>query len=158
MNTFIQSKKIKLIAGSQAILNAALKGNSELAKLLGIVVPDQWSEFGEVILEYALEQIKGDPSENGWWMWFPVLKRNNLLIGSCGYKGKPNQGMVEIGYEVISSQREKGFATEIAGALIQNAFQFNTVDRVIAHTLNEENASSKVLKKCRVQMGRGIRR
>ncbi|KAA3620920.1 MAG: N-acetyltransferase [Bacteroidetes bacterium] len=148
MKNNIQSENIRLIAGHKDLLIAALNGNSELAQSLGVVVPDQWSEFGEVVLKYALEEINKEPSQNGWWMWFPVLKECNLLIGSCGYKGKPVEGIVEIGYEVIPSQRRRGYATEIASALIHNAFNHKNVHTVQAHTLAEENASTKVLKKC----------
>lgn len=151
MVKFIESQNIKLIAGTEEVLSACLKGNDELESLLGILVPMQWSEFGEVILEYSLEQIQKDPGQIYWWTWLPVHKKDNLLIGSCGYKGEPTNGMVEIGYEVIESYRNKGFATEIAQVLVKNAFEDEQVNIVQAHTLADKNASSKVLSKCGFQ-------
>lgn len=148
MSISIHSENIRLIAGNKALLSAALENNSSLGKILGVTVPEKWSDFGEVVVKYAYEQIKTDPTQNGWWMWFPVLKESNLLIGSCGYKGKPVEGIVEIGYEVIPAQRERGYATEIAQTLIHNAFKHKYVHTVQAHTLAEENASTKILKKC----------
>ncbi len=55
---------------------------------------------------------------------------------------------MEIGYEVIPAYRGIGLATEIAACLVDNAFNLPEVNHIIAHTLPEENASGKVLKKC----------
>jgi RimJ/RimL family protein N-acetyltransferase len=59
--------------------------------------------------------------------------------------------MVEIGYEVIEPYRNKGFATEIALALVKNAFEYKDVNLVQAHTLADKNPSTKVLVKCGFQ-------
>ena len=49
-----------------------------------------------------------------WWAYLPVLKKTKTLLGSCGYKGDPKNGMVEIGYEVAEAYRGWGLATEMA--------------------------------------------
>ena len=72
-------------------------------------------------------------------------------MGSCGYKGEPKDGMVEIGYEVAEAYRGRGLATEMAKALIQNAFNDNAVMYVQAHTLAAVNESGSVLVKCGMQ-------
>ena len=77
-----------------------------------------------------------------------VLRKTKTLVGSCGYKGQPKNGMVEIGYEVAEGYRGWGLATEMAKALIQNAFKSEEVDYVQAHTLAMVNESGSVLKKC----------
>jgi len=151
MDKIIESQNIRLIAGTEAVLSACLKGNDQLSTLLNIKVPWQWSEFGEVVIQFALEQIQQDAKQNYWWTWLPIHKKDNLLIGSCGYKGKPEEGMVEIGYEVIEPYRNKGFATEIALALVKNAFEYKDVNLVQAHTLADKNPSTKVLVKCGFQ-------
>ena len=75
------------------------------------------------------------------------IKKTKTLLGSCGYKGDPKNGMVEIGYEVAAPFRGWGLATEMAKALIHAAFKSNGVEYVQAHTLAEENESCSVLKK-----------
>lgn len=101
---------------------------------------------------YALDKLKSGEREFGWWTYLPIHKAENKLIGSCGYKGQPNEdGEVEIGYEIKSEYRNKGLATELAKALVENAFNFDTVNSVQAHTLGEVNASTKVLSKCGFQ-------
>lgn len=137
-----------LLNSTQEILNTVLAGNDALAKHLDVIIPQQWSEFGEAPFLYALEKLKEDDKQSIWWSWLPILVSENTLIGNCGYKGPPEKGVVEIGYEVALDYRQKGYATEMANALVRNAFTFPDVDLVLAHTLAEENASVHVLRKC----------
>ena len=85
-----------------------------------------------------------------WILGFNITNRESKeCIGQCGFKGPPNSdGVVEIAYCVEPKQQGNGFATEAAGALVQFAFQHNTVNLVLAHTLPESNASTRVLTKC----------
>ena len=145
----MKSKRLKLINCDATILNSILKGNKALAKSLQIKVPENWTEFGKPIFEYSLNQITIDPESKIWWTYLPINIETNTLIGSCGYKGKPDKnGMVEIGYEVAKTYRNLGFATEIANLLLAKAFQKQMVKLVKAHTLAQKNASVKVLQKC----------
>jgi RimJ/RimL family protein N-acetyltransferase len=79
-----------------------------------------------------------------------------MLIGNCGYKGPPKEGVVEIGYEVAELYRGQGFATEIATALIEHAFSDHRVEQILAHTLAEENASVHILRRCGFRFGGNI--
>lgn len=137
-----------LLNSTQEILNTVLAGNDALAKHLDVIIPQQWSEFGEAPFLYALDKLKEDDKQSIWWSWLPILVSENTLIGNCGYKGPPEKGVVEIGYEVALDYRQNGYATEMAKALVKNAFAFQDVDLVLAHTLAEENASVHVLRKC----------
>ena len=61
--------------------------------------------------------------------------------------GPPRDGVVEIAYGVAPDFEGRGYATEAARALVDIAFQSSEVKRVIAHTLERTNASSRVLLK-----------
>lgn len=142
------SNKIKLIRCDQHILETILKGDDFLAQLLNINVAENWSEFGAVIFKFILEKIKDDPTSKSWWTYLPIEIKTNTLIGSCGYKGPPDEaGMVEIGYEVAAAKRNLGYATEIVQLLVDHAFQHQDVHFIQAHTMAEENASVSVLRK-----------
>lgn len=145
----VETKNLLLIAGDTAIMRAAIDGNEILAKELNVIVPDDWTEFGVGALQYSLDRISQSKEENGWWTYLPIHKASNKLIGSGGYKGGPTpEGTVEIGYEIAPNYRNRGLATEMAKGLIKNAFNDNRVKSVIAHTLGEENPSTRVLQKC----------
>jgi RimJ/RimL family protein N-acetyltransferase len=97
-----------------------------------------------------LAKLHASAAEDFWVHGFAILLRESgAEVGSCGFKGPPGaEGMVEIAYGVDERQRGKGFATEAAAALAEFAYSHPEVRRVIAHTLPEPNASTRVLTKC----------
>lgn len=148
----IETERLLLLSCTPDMLEQALAGDEALAACLRVNVPALWTEFGAPVLSYALEQLKlGDAGKN-WWTYFPIHKSDHSLIGTCGYKGPPNEaGEVEIGYEIAEAYRNRGLATELAKALADKAFHAEGVRSVLAHTLGEVNASTKVLSKCGFQ-------
>ncbi|MBL7977581.1 MAG: GNAT family N-acetyltransferase [Bacteroidetes Order II. Incertae sedis bacterium] len=77
-----------------------------------------------------------------------VHRTEKSLVVNGGFKGAPsNECIEEIGDEVVPAYRNLGMATEFADALIQHAFSYKEVNKIMAHTLAEENASVRVLKK-----------
>ncbi|MBV5314298.1 MAG: GNAT family N-acetyltransferase [Prolixibacteraceae bacterium] len=145
----IETTNLKLIQCDPEILKSAIEGDEILAKTLKVTVQDNWTEFGVGALQYSLDRLLESQDENGWWTYFPIHKQDNKLIGSGGYKGKPTtNGTVEIGYEIALSYRNRGLATELTKGLIENAFRDEKVELIIAHTLGQENPSTKVLQKC----------
>lgn len=145
----IETENLKLIPCNTEILKYAIAGNEVLAEKLGITVADNWTEFGVSALQYALDKLLESKEEEEWWTFFPIHKKDNRLIGSGGFNGKPTEdGIVELGYEIMEAYRNQGFATEMAKGLIQKAFANNNVSTIIAHTLGQENPSTSVLTKC----------
>lgn len=144
----LQSKRLRFISVTQEIIDKVLEGNSAISAFLNVEVADDWTEFGSSPFIYVRNKLLDDPGTEGWWSWLVILKDQNALIGNCGFKGPPHDNGVEIGYEVAKSLRGIGLATEIAAVLVDRAFTFPEVSHVLAHTLAEENASCKVLRKC----------
>lgn len=145
----IETENLMIISCDSEILKSAIQGNEILSKKLGITIQDDWTEFGIGALKYSLDRLLENEQENGWWTYFPIHKSDNKLIGSGGYKGKPTtDGTVEIGYEIAPTYRNRGLATEMTMGLVENAFRNEKVKSIIAHTLGQENPSTKVLLKC----------
>jgi RimJ/RimL family protein N-acetyltransferase len=97
-----------------------------------------------------LESAKaGDP----WQFGFAVIhKIDNVLIGMGGFPGPPDsEGVAEIAYGIAPSYQGRGYATEVAHALIDFASTDSRVRTIRAHTLAETNASTRVLEKCGFQ-------
>ncbi len=87
-----------------------------------------------------------DPFRHGFAL---IHKADNLVIGSLGFTGPPDQdGIVEIAYGIAPAYQNRGFATEAAKAGVEFALSRDTVTKVIAHTLPSFNASAHVLTKC----------
>ena len=57
-------------------------------------------------------------------------------------------GTVEIGYSILPQWQRRGYATELAKLLLENAFSFLHVQRVIAQTTESNQASVAVLRAC----------
>ena len=96
-----------------------------------------------------LELLHRCDSNDPWVPGFSMMHRESgVTVGSCGFKGPPADGMVEIAYGVNDEHQGKGFATEAAEALVRFAFGDDRVRIVSAHTLPEANASGRVLTKC----------
>jgi RimJ/RimL family protein N-acetyltransferase len=145
----IETKNLKLIPCDQEILQSAIEGNDILAEKIRASVQENYTEFGSAALQYSLDKLSASEEEKNWWTYFPVYKQENKVIGSGGYKGKPSaEGIVELGYEIAPEYRNRGIATEMTQGLIENAFRDLRVKTIIAHTLGQENPSTKVLQKC----------
>jgi len=148
----IETQRLTLISATPTLLKAAIKGDEVLAEVLDVEVVKNWTVFGVPALNYTLIKINSDPKALGWWAYFPILKTENKLIGSGGFKGPPEEnGIVEIGYEINEHFRNQGLATEFAKGLINHAFSIAQVQQVIAHTLAHNNASTKVLRNAGMQ-------
>jgi RimJ/RimL family protein N-acetyltransferase len=143
----IQTKNLQLITCELSYLEAILRNKKELESILNISVPDSWPEFPESI-SYTYELLKSDPSLLDWWMYLFIHAKDKVLIGSGGFKGRPDRsGMVEIGYQIVPVYRNRGFATEASRGFIDYAFSHPQVKWVDAHTLAERNASTRVIEK-----------
>jgi RimJ/RimL family protein N-acetyltransferase len=152
----MQHSSIRLIACTAPIFRSILEGDAKIAEDLNVNVIPNWSEFGPPAFEYGLRAVIEKPSDAKWWTYLPVHIESNTLIGSCGYKGPPKNGMVEIGYEVAASYRNQGYATEIVKLLIKMASEDGNVQKIIAHTLAHENASTRVLTKSTFKLSEEI--
>ena len=146
-----KSSRLTYINCTSEILEQIFLGDESLADYLNINIPERWTEFGEEPFRYVLNKLELDPNAVNWWSWLPVLTSEKMLVGNCGYKGPPANGVVEIGYEVAEDYRGNGLATEMANAMIEYAFSHPSVSTIVAHTLPFENHSVSVLRKCGFQ-------
>ncbi len=143
----IRTPRLELISCDLETLRAIAAGREALAAHLGVAIPDGWPEFPEAY-RHALELLEEDLDVGGWWTYVFVARGEAALVGSGGYKGKPDvDGAVEIGYEIAPAFRRRGFATEAAEALARFAFTDPDVCTVLAHTLPRSSASTRVLDK-----------
>jgi len=126
---------------------ASLQGPRVLARLEGIDVPPTWPprELTDALALYARGLDAGD-CRRGWGIWLMVSQAGGTLVGSAGFKGRPDPaGCVEIGYGVEPGWRRRGFATEAVRRLVQWAWE-QGVRRVVAECDERNRASAGVLR------------
>ena len=151
----LKTDNLELIAATYEHIRAELDCPERLGFLLNTQIDPDWppGEYDRDAQKFFCDCMKENSTAAlGWYIWYAIKRANNnetsLLIGAGGYFGPPDKdGILEIGFSVVTSQRHKGYATEIANALVENAFNDNRVYKVIAHTTIQNKASCKVLKK-----------
>lgn len=135
---------VRLLPASVEHLEALRSDPSAFAELIGSPVPRGWPEFGESI-GFTIDRLRGHPEEADWWMHF--FLSGDTVVGSGGFVGPPDNGVVEIGYEVAPAFRGKGVGVAAARAMLDKAAASGAVTMVIAHTLADENPSTGVLRR-----------
>jgi RimJ/RimL family protein N-acetyltransferase len=136
---------IRLVPVELRLVEAALAGDDSLAEALGLAVVPGWATFGGA-LERTRDVLASNP-DGSWGARFFVAGEPPELVGWGGFKGPPADGVVEIGYEIAEARRGQGLATAAARAMVAEAFADQRVELVVAHTLPERNASTRVLTK-----------
>jgi RimJ/RimL family protein N-acetyltransferase len=146
---------LRLVAATLDHVRAELESPGLLASLLEAEVAEGWppGEYDRDAQEFFRDRlVEGDPSLVGWYGWYAVQReepgRQPALIGAGGYLGPPNErGEVEIGFSMMPLSRNRGYATEVARALVLNALNDARVRVVLARTAPDNIASVGVLTK-----------
>jgi copper homeostasis protein len=106
-----------------------------------------YAEQTRAVVEQTLEFYQRAPRQPPW-LGFVVADADTAhVVGTCGFKSSPAQGAVEIAYHTFPSFEGQGYATTMAARLTGLALGSPAVRQVIAHTLPERNASTRVLDK-----------
>jgi [ribosomal protein S5]-alanine N-acetyltransferase len=137
---------VRLVRAEVALMDAALAGDEALARALGHAVVPGWVTFAGA-LQGTRDALVANPQSSAWGARFFVAGNPPELVGWGGFKGPPKDGVVELGYEIAERRRGRGLATAATRAMLAEAFSTQEVTRVIAHTLPERNASTRVLEK-----------
>ena len=72
---------------------------------------------------------------------------DDLVVGEIGGVFVDEEGTIEIGYAVVESQWNRGYATAAVEALVTKAREASEVRRIVAHTPLERPESGRVLEK-----------
>lgn len=151
----LRTNRLELIAATFDHICAETESPEHLARLLHARVESGWppGEYDRDAQDFFGSRLKEEgPSVVGWYSWYAVRReeegRSSVLVGAGGYLGPPNEkGEVEIGFSVMPLSQGYGYATEMAKALVSNAFGDIRVRRILAHTTPHNVASVRVLAK-----------
>jgi [ribosomal protein S5]-alanine N-acetyltransferase len=151
----LRTNRLELEAATFDHISAEMESSEHLARLLGTRVEPGWppGEYDRDAQDFFGCRLREEGmSVVGWYVWYAVRREEedqpSMLVGAGGYFGPPNEkGEVEIGFSMMPSSQGHGYATEMANALVSNAFADIRVHRIIAHTPPDNLASVKVLTK-----------
>jgi len=146
----LETPRLRLVAQTTELGRAESDG-AMLARRLGAEVPPTWPplEMRSALGSWC-EELATSPDLVGWvnWYWLARRPARDVLVGYGGFKGLPSpEGVVEIGYAVLSGQRRRGYAFEALGELLRWAWADPRVRRIDAETRWELTASVRLLAK-----------
>ena len=155
----LESRRLTLIASTLAHLRTELESPELLAGMLSAVVSPEWptGEYDRDAMEFFRARLEeGGEAVEGWYGWYAVRAADaespRALIGGGGYFGPPDEaGTVEVGYSVLPAWQRRGYESEMVEMLVEHAFTFAGVERIIAHTTEANPASIAVLLRCGFQ-------
>lgn len=112
----------------------------------GVHLPEGWPTFPQGL---EPEHAREVPREGvGFGPYLFLRGDGATLVGNGGFYGAPNDGVVELGYEIAPAHRGQGLAQAAVRALLALAWRDPTVRQVQAHTLSHDNPSTGVLRRC----------
>jgi RimJ/RimL family protein N-acetyltransferase len=135
---------MRLIPLTRELATALARG--DVSALRGRNLAEAGVHLREVAKAYGEFYDRMSPSPP-WIDYLAEDEASEAIVGSCGYKGDCREGAVEIAYFSFPEFERRGFATEMARLLNDLAWRQREVRIVRAHTLQEENASARILRR-----------
>nr|WP_242603874.1 GNAT family N-acetyltransferase [Vibrio vulnificus] len=96
------------------------------------------------VLTRSYEQIQN--SKSAVWSLPYMMSVDKNVVGFCGFKDEPQDGEVEIGYNVSPHKQGRGFAKLAVEQLCQLAFNTSSIERVVALISSTNIASLSVVR------------
>lgn len=141
---------MRLVAEGPDHLRALRESEEAFIERFGIGLAPGVRDFmvSDEIPPEFLAKLEAATEVDPWTFGFAVVQEEeNLVIGVAGFKGPPREGMVEIAYGIAPDFQGQGYATEAAGLLVKFAREEAELQTILAHTLPEASASTRVLEK-----------
>jgi RimJ/RimL family protein N-acetyltransferase len=105
-------------------------------------------EAAEAVAETAdmtRQMLDACPRDVPWGAYLVADVDTREVVGTCAFKDAPSpEGEVEIAYHTYPGYEGRGYARAMAARLLDIA---KSAKRVVAHTLPQQNASTRVLER-----------
>lgn len=154
----IRGPRLDLILLSAQFLDALIAGDGSGAqKLVAFTLDDEL--FGSEpdddpqFFKMRRDQVRRDASWAPWSLRAIVLRETNAMVGCANFHGPPGvndtqtPGAAEVGYTIFAAHRDRGFATETAGAMFEWARREHGVTHFISGVAPDNLPSLRVNEK-----------
>lgn len=148
----IETARLRLVAGTPALAQAALEDRHRFAALLGAYPDAGWpTPIIGGALTYFADTLASHPELTGWLIWYVIRKSDpagGRVIGSTGFNGMPDDdGSVRVGFSIVDAYRGQGYASEAVKTVMDWAFTHGAT-RCYSQTFPENVSAIKVMQKC----------
>jgi RimJ/RimL family protein N-acetyltransferase len=133
-------------AAAEAALDEMLRADGAPT---GAKFPEAWpnEELVARAFPFSLEAIRAAPDTRLWGDSLVLpLDGPPRVVGSVVFKGRPADGIAEVGYGIEESSRSVGFATEATRACVEWALAQEGIHAVHATTFPWHHASLGVIR------------
>ena len=136
---------IELIPLDGPLLHRLVAEPAAWATAAGIEIAGT-GDLVQSVAEATVAHHRGSEPPLPWAGYLAVDTRDRRLVGTCAFKGPPDDGgAVEIAYFTFPDYEGRGYARAMALALSDIAAEHDSVRTLRAHTLPEVNASGRIL-------------
>ena len=132
--TMIKTKRLKIYPATQEQMEEFITSQSD-----------------ENLKAAYTEMLSGSLAHLEQWNWYAIWMielEDGTHIGELCFKGLDEKEVAEIGYGILESYQNQGFATEAVQAVVTWAFGESDVMAIEAETDANNIASRRVLEKC----------
>ncbi len=146
----IQTPRLDLVVLHAPALEALIAGDVATASgLVGVRLQADLGRRAQTLLSLRLRDLRTMPGAGRWLLRAVALRTpERPMIGLCGFHGPPDiTGTVEVGYEIDSTRRRRGYASEAAAALTAWALTAGGASRVLASIHPDNEASLGVARR-----------
>jgi ribosomal-protein-alanine N-acetyltransferase len=143
----IETKRLRLLPFTIKICEETLSGLTSALTGLDITPAIGWPDLETLdTLPRILINLNKVQSPSGFESWMVLDKSTNTLVGDIGFKGIPNErDEIDLGYGIVKSETQKGYAKEAALGLIEWAFKQTEVKAITANCSKDNLASQNIL-------------
>ncbi|MFI6940576.1 GNAT family N-acetyltransferase [Streptomyces sp. NPDC050418] len=106
--------------------------------------PEEGTRIGAGLMAKAAAEGAYVP---GWGTYILVRESDGLAVGAMGFHGAPAEGRAEIGYDVVTTARRNGYATQALRALTTWALSTPQADTITARTDPTNEPSQRALER-----------
>lgn len=144
----LSTSRLRIIPLTLPLLKLCRQGRSSMEKELGLIPTEPIGMSPEVAeklslaLEEMISSVSSDPKNFYWYTNWEIVY-SNRIIGGVAFYGKPDNGVVEVGYAIQPEFQNHGFCREALKALYDWAFK-NGAHRIEACVELQNLPSSKV--------------
>lgn len=117
--------------------------DEEVTRYTGDVLRTTLEDAKKIITDVWLPDYK----KYGYGRFAVIYKPDNKIIGFNGFKFHPEGEFTDFGYRFLSKYWGKGIATESSKMLLEHGYNNLTINEVLGFVMEENPASSAVLKK-----------
>jgi [ribosomal protein S5]-alanine N-acetyltransferase len=159
------TKRLRLVPITLPMIEAVLRHDRGAAEVAldeslrahdgptGATFPASWPNDDLVsrAFPFSLEAIRSDPEQRLWGDSMVLRVDEPRVVGSVVFRGRPDDGVAEVGYGIEDTSRGLGLATEATRACVDWAIMQPGVTAVRAVTFPFHHASLGVIRKLGMQ-------